>query len=41
MIKSNAQTIDAYIHTFDGDIKERLMNIRQVIKDSSPQATEK
>src|SRR5690554_403163 len=41
MMKSNAQTIDAYIHTFDGDIIERLMNIRQVIKDSSPQATEK
>lgn len=41
MMKSNAQTIDAYINTFDGDIKERLMNIRQVIKDSSPQATEK
>lgn len=35
------QTIDEYIQTFPEDIQKKLTELREVIKEEAPQATEK
>ena len=38
--KSTVETIDQYISLFPGHIKEMMQQLRQVIKETAPRATE-
>lgn len=40
MQNNNFQTIDEYLEMFSGDLKEKLIQFRNVVKNSAPQATE-
>ncbi len=40
MAKTNYQTVDEYHHTFTGETLERLQTIREIIKETAPDAEE-
>lgn len=40
-MKTDLGSIDEYIESFSGDIKDRLIRLREIIKEEAPMATER